>query len=100
MPGSSDEAEPARRVVEAFYDGGARGEITSFEDKLAETFELFVPAYLPWAATSTKSNISSCFRVSLLSSTSPVSVSRASRPKAGMWSRSSTSACKAPTNRS
>ena len=48
MPGSSDEAEPARRVVEAFYDGGARGEITSFEDKLAETFELFVPAYLPW----------------------------------------------------
>ena len=38
----------ARALVKSFYDGGARGEITSFRDSLAESFELFVPAYLPW----------------------------------------------------
>ncbi len=48
MPGPSNEAERAREVVKAFYEGGARGEITSFEDRLAEDFELFVPTYLPW----------------------------------------------------
>jgi ketosteroid isomerase-like protein len=43
-----EETERNRAIVRSFYDGGARGEITSFEDSLAEDFELFVPAYLPW----------------------------------------------------
>jgi ketosteroid isomerase-like protein len=30
------------------YDGGRRGDITSFKDSLADDFELFVPPYLPW----------------------------------------------------
>ena len=42
--------ERARALVKSFYNGGARGEITSFRDSLAETFELFAPAYLPGAA--------------------------------------------------
>ena len=45
------ETERARAVVESFYDGGARGEITSFEGSLDESFELFVPGYLPWGGT-------------------------------------------------
>ena len=43
--------ERARTLVKSFYDGGARGEITGFRDSLAEDFELFVPAYLPWGGT-------------------------------------------------
>ncbi len=43
--------ERARALVKSFYDGGARGEITSFRDSLAEDFTLFVPAYLPWGGT-------------------------------------------------
>lgn len=43
--------ERARTLVKSFYDGGARGEITSFRDNLAEDFELFVPAYLPWGGS-------------------------------------------------
>ena len=42
------ETERARAIVRSFYDGGARGDITSFKDRLAEDFELFVPEYLPW----------------------------------------------------
>lgn len=45
------ETERARAIVESFYDGGARGEITSFADSLDESFELFVPGYLPWGGT-------------------------------------------------
>jgi ketosteroid isomerase-like protein len=44
----------AREVVKRFYDGGARGEITSFRDSLAEDFELFVPPQLPWGGTFNK----------------------------------------------
>ena len=40
--------ERARAIVKSFYDGGARGDITSFADSLDESFELFVPGYLPW----------------------------------------------------
>jgi ketosteroid isomerase-like protein len=43
--------EHARSLVKSFYDGGARGEIASFRDSLAESFELFVPAYLPWGGS-------------------------------------------------
>ena len=43
--------EHAREIVRRFYDGGARGEITSFRDYLAEDFELFVPPQLPWGGT-------------------------------------------------
>jgi ketosteroid isomerase-like protein len=37
-----------KEVVKSFYDGGARGDITSFAPKLADNFELFVPPSLPW----------------------------------------------------
>jgi ketosteroid isomerase-like protein len=43
--------EQARETVMRFYAGGARGEITSFRDSLAEDFELFVPPQLPWGGT-------------------------------------------------
>jgi ketosteroid isomerase-like protein len=42
------EADHAREIVREFYDGGARGDITGFADRLADNFELFVPDYLPW----------------------------------------------------
>ena len=45
------QTEQARAIVKRFYDGGARGEITSFRDSLAEDFELFVPPQLPWGGT-------------------------------------------------
>ena len=48
MPEPITETERARAIVVSFYDGGARGDITSFKDRLAENFELFVPNYLPW----------------------------------------------------
>jgi ketosteroid isomerase-like protein len=47
----ASESEQARDVVKRFYDGGARGEITSFRDSLADDFELFVPPQLPWGGT-------------------------------------------------
>ena len=37
-----------KSIVKSFYEGGARGEITSFADRLADNFELFVPPSLPW----------------------------------------------------
>jgi ketosteroid isomerase-like protein len=40
--------EDAKAIVKSFYEGGARGEITSFADRLADDFELFVPPSLPW----------------------------------------------------
>jgi ketosteroid isomerase-like protein len=40
--------DDAKAIVKSFYDGGARGEITSFADRLAENFELFIPPSLPW----------------------------------------------------
>ena len=43
--------ERARALVKTFYDGGARGEITSFAGSLSEDFELFVPPQLPWGGT-------------------------------------------------
>jgi ketosteroid isomerase-like protein len=45
------QTEQARAIVKRFYDGGARGEITSFRDSLAEDFELYVPPQLPWGGT-------------------------------------------------
>jgi ketosteroid isomerase-like protein len=48
LPEPISETERARAIVRSFYDGGARGDITSFKDRLAEDFELFVPEYLPW----------------------------------------------------
>lgn len=48
MSEAINETERSREIVVSFYDGGARGDITSFKDKLAEDFELFVPDYLPW----------------------------------------------------
>jgi ketosteroid isomerase-like protein len=47
-------SERARDTVKRFYAGGARGEITSFRDSLAEDFELFVPPQLPWGGTFNK----------------------------------------------
>jgi ketosteroid isomerase-like protein len=46
--------EQPRETVKRFYAGGARGEITSFRDSLAENFELFVPPQLPWGGTFNK----------------------------------------------
>src|ERR1700704_929142 len=40
--------DDAKAIVKSFYDAGARGEITSFGNRLAENFELFVPPSLPW----------------------------------------------------
>lgn len=48
MTNITDETERAKAIVRSFYDGGARGSITDFADQLDPTFELFVPAYLPW----------------------------------------------------
>jgi ketosteroid isomerase-like protein len=48
-------AEQARAVVKRFYAGGARGEITSFRDDLADDFVLFVSPQLPWGGTFDKS---------------------------------------------
>jgi ketosteroid isomerase-like protein len=44
----ADTIDDAKAIVRSFYDGGARGEITSFADRLAENFELLVPSSLPW----------------------------------------------------
>ena len=43
-----DGAEQAKAIVRSFYEGGARGRIADFVPQLSETFELFVPGYLPW----------------------------------------------------
>lgn len=43
--------EQAREVVKRFYRGGARGDITSFRNDLADDFELLVPPQLPWGGT-------------------------------------------------
>jgi ketosteroid isomerase-like protein len=48
---SKERTERARAVVKSFYEAGARGTITSFADSLDESFELFVPGYLPWGGT-------------------------------------------------
>jgi ketosteroid isomerase-like protein len=43
--------EQPRDIVQRFYAGAARGEITSFRDWLSEDFVLFVPPQLPWGGT-------------------------------------------------
>jgi len=43
-----DDVNQAKTIVRSFYEGGARGKITDFAPLLSETFELFVPEYLPW----------------------------------------------------
>jgi hypothetical protein len=48
---NSTTTERARALVRSFYDGGARGEITSFAGSLSHDFELFVPPQLPWGGT-------------------------------------------------
>ena len=50
----STTTEHARTLIKGFYEGGARGEITSFAEKLSEDFELFVPPQLPWGGTFNK----------------------------------------------
>jgi ketosteroid isomerase-like protein len=52
---TTSQSEQARDIVKRFYDGGARSEITSFRNSLAEDFELFVPPQLPWGGTFNKS---------------------------------------------
>jgi len=52
--------DQAREIVKRFYDGGARREITSFRDSLAEDFELFVPPSFPGAAPSTRISMWRC----------------------------------------
>jgi len=47
-----------RAIVKRFYDGGTRGEITSFRDSLAENFEFIVPPQLPWGGTFNKASTS------------------------------------------
>jgi ketosteroid isomerase-like protein len=47
-------ADEAKAIVKSFYDGGARGDITSFANRLSEKFELFVPPSLPWGGTFNK----------------------------------------------
>ena len=51
---TGDRTERAKAVVRSFYEGGARGAITSFADSLDETFELLVPPHLPWGGTFNK----------------------------------------------
>ena len=51
---SSNERENARELVLRFYQGGARGEITSFRHSLANDFVLHVPPQLPWGGTFNK----------------------------------------------
>jgi ketosteroid isomerase-like protein len=51
---NTSQSEQARDLVKCFYDGGARGKITSFRNSLAEDFELFVPPQLPWGGTFNK----------------------------------------------
>jgi ketosteroid isomerase-like protein len=51
---NSTTTERARALVRSFYDGGARGEITSFAGNLSHDFELFVPPQLPWGGTFNK----------------------------------------------
>ncbi len=41
-------------IVRSFYEGGARSEITSFENRLHKDFVLHVPRYLPWGGTFSK----------------------------------------------
>ena|ERR1700750_300637 len=48
---AAQNTEKARGIVKRFYDGAARGEITSFGQFLAEAFELLVPPQLPWGGT-------------------------------------------------
>jgi len=48
------ETERAHALVKAFYGGGARGDIVSFRNSLAEDFELVVPPQLPWGGTFNK----------------------------------------------
>ena len=48
MSFDTDTTDQAKAVVRSFYEGGARGRITDFADRLDEAFELLVPAYLPW----------------------------------------------------
>jgi ketosteroid isomerase-like protein len=48
---TTSQGESPRDVVKRFYDGGARREIASFRDSLAEDFELLVPPQLPWGGT-------------------------------------------------
>jgi ketosteroid isomerase-like protein len=45
------ETERAVALVRSFYNGGARGDITSCRDSLADDFELLVPPQLPWGGT-------------------------------------------------
>jgi hypothetical protein len=44
-----------KAIVKAFYEGGRRGEITSFAGLLDASFQVSAPGYLPWGGVSNKS---------------------------------------------
>jgi hypothetical protein len=54
MPTSANETERDRAIVRQFYEGGGRDEFSSFADRIAEDFQVFVPGYLPWGGQSDK----------------------------------------------
>jgi hypothetical protein len=43
-----EETKRARHLVKSIYADWARGDFTTFKDRLTDDFELFVPEYLPW----------------------------------------------------
>ena len=45
---STQQVERNKAIVEAFYDGGVRGDITGFRDFLHKNFICSAPNYLPW----------------------------------------------------
>jgi ketosteroid isomerase-like protein len=45
---AAEETERARDLVKSIYAEWGQGDVTSFKDRLASNFELFVPGYLPW----------------------------------------------------
>jgi ketosteroid isomerase-like protein len=51
-PASADRVARNKKIVDAFYQGGVRGDITAFEDKLAGSFVCSAPNYLPWGGDS------------------------------------------------
>jgi hypothetical protein len=48
------ETEANRVIVRSFYESGGRGDLVSFDSRLADNFEVFVPNYLPWGGRSGK----------------------------------------------
>jgi hypothetical protein len=49
---SSARAQHNREVVEAFYSGGVRGDLSGIKDRLHVDFVCSAPNYLPWGGDS------------------------------------------------